>query len=372
MKRSEINNLKLYPHFKLTNERFPRLLVTRKILNDGSEYFGPVLPKTGARLLLGSVNKLFKLRSCEIDIEKGLPIPCAMFYSKRCLAPCVENICDETEYLEAVELVRLFLRDERKILKAALTKKIEADSEKFDFEQAAKWRDVLLEIENVWEGKRSQYWLEKAIDTWEIIEDGPAIIFNLVTQRGRRILGNRSFLFERGPDETIGEIVGKLFLNFYKVHVPKEIRVFRNFENRKAIGEELSKRFARNVQIFIQNDLTPTTRKGLMQNRFDSVIRRSSRQENTNNIKKYIKKVFTLKRIPNRIEAFDVAHISGKNVVTAKIVWEKGSFLNSENEIWQFENLSEPQAITEAIYRRFADAEADNFPDLVLIDGGKT
>ncbi len=207
MKRSEIKNLKLYPHFKLTNEKFPRLLVTRKITNDDSEYFGPFLPKTGARILLGFANKLFKLRSCEIDIEKGLPIPCTMFYRKRCLAPCVENICDEAEYTEAVDLLRLFLRDDRILLKAILTKKIEAYSENFDFEQAADWRDVLLEIGKVWEGKRSQYWLEKAVDTWEIIEEGPGIILNLVTQRGRKILGHRSFLFEKESDETIGEIV---------------------------------------------------------------------------------------------------------------------------------------------------------------------
>ncbi len=370
MKRSAPKNLKLYPHFKLTNEKFPRLLATRKIENDKAEYFGAFLPKTGARVLLGFVNKFFKLRSCEIDIEQGLPIPCPMFYRKRCLAPCVENICDEAEYAKNVELLRFFLGNERTALKTILTKKIETFSEEFDFENAAEWRDFLLEIEGVWEGKKSQYWLDKAIDTWEIIDEDAEIILNLVTQRGRKILGSRSFLFEKNEDETVGEIAEKVLLHFYKIYVPKEIRVFTDFPNRKEIAEKLSKKFDKNVPIFIQYDLTPTTKKGLMQNKFDSVIKKINDAKNIKDIQKNIKKEFKLRKIPKRIEAYDVAHISGENVVTAKVVWEEGKFLNNQNEVWQFEDSSEPQAITDAIKMRFTGAK--NLPDLVLIDGGKT
>ena len=373
MKRSALKNLRLYPHFKLTNEKFPRLLATRKVENDEAEYFGAFLPKTGARVLLGFMNKFFKLRSCEIDIDEGLPIPCPMFYRKKCLAPCVKNICDEAEYAKNVELLRLFLANEREDLKKILTKKIKTFSENFDFENAAEWRDFLFEIEKVWENKCSQYWLDKAIDTWEIIEKDAEIIFNLVTQRGRKILGNRSFLFEKSEDETVGEIAEKVFLHFYKIYVPKEIRVFKDFENRKVIAKKLSKKFDRNVPIFIQYDLTPTTKKGLLQNKFDSVIKKINDKKSVKEIQKNIKKEFKLRKIPNRIEAFDVAHISGKNVVTAKVVWEKGQFLNDQNEVWQFEDLGEPQAITEAVRQRFSDSSnPEKFPDLILIDGGKT
>lgn len=374
MKRSTLKHLKLYPHFKLTNEKFPRLLVTRKIENDDAEYFGAFLPKTGARVLLGFVNKMFKLRSCEIDVEKGLPLPCPMFYRKKCLAPCVENICDEKEYSKMVELLRLFLANERDELKAVLLGKIEKYSEDFDFESAAEWRDFLLELEKVWEGKRSQYWQNKAIDTWEIIEHESEVIFNLVTQRGRKILGSRSFLFQKEENENASEIAEKVLLHFYKVYVPKEIRVFKDFKTRKTIAKKLSKRFNKNVQIFIQYDLTPTTKKGLIQNKFDTVINKISNNKNTKDIQKIIKKEFKLKKIAKRIETFDVAHISGENVVTAKVVWENGKFLADQNEVWQFDDLSEPQAITEAIRQRFdpSSNDTENFPDLVLIDGGKT
>ncbi|MGI8544426.1 MAG: hypothetical protein ACR2MD_13265 [Aridibacter sp.] len=222
--------------------------------------------------------------------------------------------------------------------------------------------------------KRSQYWLDKAIDTWEIIEADAEVIFNLVTQRGRKILGSRSFLFQQDTDESISEIAEKVLLHFYKVYVPKEIRVFKEFKNRKIVAAKLSKKFGRNVQIFIQNDLTPTTKKGLRQNKFDTIINKISKNKNIKNIQKNIKKEFKLKKIPKRIEAFDVAHISGENVVTAKVVWENGKFLTDQNEVWQFDEMSEPKAITEAIRQRF-DSNSNNaidIPDLILVDGGKT
>ncbi len=370
MKRSALKNLRLYPHFKLTNEKFPRLLVTRKIENDDAEYFGAFLPKSGARVLLGFVNKMFRLRSCEIDIEKGLPFPCPMFYRKRCLAPCVKNICDEEEYREMAGLLRLFLANERAELKRILSEKILECSTAIDFENAAKWRDLLFEIETLWNDKRAKFWLDSAIDTWEIIIEDPNIIFNLVTQRGRKILGSRSFHFEKSKSESIGKSVEKVFLNFYKIYVPKEIRVLKDFESRKTIAGKLRRRFGKNVQLFVQYDLTPTTKKGLRRNKFDSNLEKISNKQNFRDIQKHIKKTIKLKRIPKRIEAFDVGHILGQNVVAAKVVWEDGKFLRSENEVWSFGEMSERQAITEAVRARFHDGK--DLPQLILIDGGKT
>ena len=374
MKNSELKNLKLYPHFKLTNEKFPRLLVTRKIENDNAEYFGAFLPKTGARILLGFVNQMFKLRSCETDIDGGLPFPCPMFYRKRCLAPCVENICGEVEYAESVELLRLFLGNKRGQLKENLTARIEKSAEEFDFENAAKWRDILFEFEEVWQNKRWKYWLDEAIDSWEITSENSNVVVNLVTQRGRKILGNRSFLLAREEHESIDKIIERIFLHFYRVYIPKEIRVFEDFQNRKVIAAGLSKKFGRKLEINVQKNLTPTTAKGLRQTEFDSVIGKISVRKNYRDIQRDVKKIFKLKKIPNRIETYDVAHLSGTNVVASKVVWENGEILANQNDVWFFQKISEPNAITEAIRQRFSakSVRASNDPDLLLIDGGKT
>lgn len=370
MKRSALKNLRLYPHFKLTNEKFPRLLATRRIDRDGSEYFGAFLPETGARVLLGFINRVFKLRSCAVEIDNGLALPCPMFYSKRCLAPCIENICDQKKYLERVELLRLFLADRRSDLRQVLTMKIEACSDKMEFENAAEWHQLLIAVESLWDNGRRQYWIDTAVDTWEIVEDDTQHIFNLVTQKGRRILGSRVFIFEKTGDERVGEIAEKVFLRFYRIHVPKEIRVFKEFDGRKKIAKTLSKRFGKHVKIVIQCDLTPTTKKGLTQLRFASAIKNVASSRSLKNLQMNLKKDIKLKRIPNRIEAYDVAHTTGEYVVTSRVVWEKGQFLIDQNDVWRFDGASEPQAITEAIRSRFENTEAN--PDLIMIDGGKS
>ncbi len=109
-----------------------------------------------------------------------------------------------------------------------------------------------------------------------------------------------------------------------------------------------------------------------MKNKFDSVIEKLSDENSLKDIQKHIKREFKLKRIPKRIEAYDVAHISGQNIISAKVVWEQGKFLNNENEVWQFDEIGEPKAITEAIRERFTRIDAQNLPDVILIDGGKT
>lgn len=133
---------RLYPHLKITDEKFPRLLVTRKIENDSAEYFGAFLPETGVRFFLDFLNKIFRLRTCTLDIDGEFSVPCPQFYAKRCVAPCVESLCDEKEYAETVELLRLFLQNRRKDFEKLLLEKIETLAEVLDFETASEWRDT--------------------------------------------------------------------------------------------------------------------------------------------------------------------------------------------------------------------------------------
>ena len=123
------------------------------------------------------------------------------------------------------------------------------------------------------------------------------------------------------------------------------------------------------MKVSFQRYLTPTTKKGLIQLRCASAIKNVASGKTLKDLQRNLKREFKLKRIPNRIEAYDVAHISGENVVTSKVVWEEGEFLSEQNEVWQFEGASEPQAISEAIKMRFSDTGTN--PDLIMVDGGK-
>ena len=92
---------KQYPHLKLTNEPFPKVVITRRIVRDGSSYYGPFLPATLARKTLNVINRTFQLRTCEIEIDGRLPRPCLEYHLKRCLGPCVKGLCTQDEYAEA-------------------------------------------------------------------------------------------------------------------------------------------------------------------------------------------------------------------------------------------------------------------------------
>lgn len=100
---------KQYPHLKMTNEPFPKVVITRKIVKDGSSYYGPFLPASLARRTLDLINRAFQLRTCDIEIDGKLPRPCLEYHLKRCLAPCVKELCRPDEYTQAASDVKLLL-----------------------------------------------------------------------------------------------------------------------------------------------------------------------------------------------------------------------------------------------------------------------
>ena len=133
---------KSYPHLKLTNEPFPKVVVTRKIVRDGSSYFGPFLPAVLARNTLNLINRAFQLRTCEIEIDGKLPRPCLEYHLKRCLGPCVKGLCTQDEYREAAADVKILLEGKDKELAKTLEQRMWQYSEQGKYELAAKYRDL--------------------------------------------------------------------------------------------------------------------------------------------------------------------------------------------------------------------------------------
>lgn len=361
----------LFPFFKITREKYPRLLVTRKIGNDNAEYFGAFLPVTKARFMLDFLIRTFRLRSCTIEIDGSFPVPCTQFYEKRCVAPCVESLCDETAYEERVNLLRLFLVNDKDNFEKIVRQKIESAAEVLDFETATRWRDFLQSVESVWNTKDLCLRLDDAVDNFEIREKSGQIFLFLISQRGRKILGRRVFVFEKTNDFSEHEFLSQILWQIYEFYAPGEIRVSTDFADRKFLSKVLSQRENRQIQISVVTEeaTKKTTASAFSRTKFEYDLKKIKPVPDVQEIRTELKNTFGLNDKIRRIEAFDVAHISETNFVAAKAVWENGKFLANEYEFWLLDEKSELAALEQGITTRLVSNK--NLPDLVLIDGGK-
>src|SRR6266478_611257 len=132
---------KTYPYIKLTNERFPRVYVTRRLKKDGSQYFVPYFPGNLAHRLVDIIHRHFLIPSCSVDLTRFHPRPCLQYYIKRCLGPCVKDLTTPAIYEEAVRDVQLFLEGRQTDLSRSLRMRMENAAINQQFEMAAKYRD---------------------------------------------------------------------------------------------------------------------------------------------------------------------------------------------------------------------------------------
>ena len=355
-----------YPHIKLTRETFPRALATRIIKDDGDEYFGAFLNRTSVRILIDFLNRTFRLRTCRIAIDGSFPVPCTQHYAKRCVAPCVASLCDRESYLEIVDLERLFLRNDRDLFLASASEKIERAAETLDFETAAFFRDVLNDVEDFWSKPRYQVWLNDATDTYELHADDEAVYVIVVSQRGRRTLGEIVYAFPGldDPPRALYDVIAQ----FYPCHLPREIRVSHEFAEREVVARELGKRFGRKIEIKVAGETNRrvTAERSIAMTKARLDLERRKGNLTAKQLVSQMQRSFQIENPPHRIEAFDAAHISATGFAAAVSVWEDGAELPDEYQHWLSDRTSEIDTLREFIARRVLVRK----PDLVLVDGG--
>src|SRR4051812_46274240 len=145
---------KTYPYIKLTNEKYPRVYVTRRLIKDGSTYFGPYFPGNLAHRLVNFIHRHFKVPSCKVDLTRYHPKPCLEFHIHRCLGPCVEGLTTDDTYARAVRDVRLFLEGRHGDLSKELKDRMRQASDEMRFEEAGALRDLLATVEEMEERQK--------------------------------------------------------------------------------------------------------------------------------------------------------------------------------------------------------------------------
>lgn len=372
---------KSYPHLKLTNEPFPKVVVTRRIERDGSNYYGPFLPAAFARRTLNLVNRAFQLRTCDIDINGKLPRPCLEYHLKRCLGPCVKGLCTQDEYQEAAADVKILLEGKNKELAKDLEERMWKFSEEGKFEIAARYRDLHRTVIALGEQQKMATTADRDVDIFGFYREGPRLALQLFTMREGRIVGRREFFWEDLSEDSFdpSEFLGEVLVQYYSTdYVPLEIHVPNDFEDRAILEKALTERRGRRVRICDPKrgqkkdlvHLVETNAKIAFEQRF-RILKPDSEK-----VLAELQELLELSYFPERIESFDISNISGAENVAGIVVFENGKSARAEYRrfiIKSVEGSNDFASMNEAVFRRYKRllAEEKPLPQVVFIDGGK-
>ena len=384
---------KTYPYIKFTAaEKFPRVYFTRRVIKDGSLYFGPFFPASLARRILHFVHKRFLIPSCTVDLTRPHPRPCLQYHIHRCLGPCVPGLTTDERYAEAAHDVRLFLDGRRHDLVKSLEQRMATASEKELYEQAAAYRDLLRTLEDIEERQRIASAQGDDTDVLAYYAEPPLVAANLFHLRGGRVVDRREFYWEDLEEFHPAEFVPALLKQLYLEadYLPKAIHVPEEFEDRELLEELLTERAQHKVEIFTPQRGSKKAILDLVKSNAEHSFTQRFRvlKPNSKAIAEALQNALNLPDEPARIESFDISHMQGTDTVASMVVWEKGRMKKSDyrkfiirgeeraevlrvidDARWQNDDFASMREAVSRRYRRLQE-ERKSLPSLILIDGG--
>jgi excinuclease ABC subunit C len=242
---------KTYPYIKLTGEKWPRVYVTRRLIKDGSSYYGPYFPANLAHRLVNFIHRHFKIPSCKVDFSRKHTHPCLQYHIHRCWGPCVEGLTSDEQYSGAVRDVRMFLEGRLKDLRDELRVRMQRASEQMLFEEAAGLRDLMSTVEEMEEKQKIAATEGENTDIFAFYAEPPLVAANLFHLRGGQIVDRREFFWEDQPDFAPDEFFESLLKQIYldQQYIPGKIHVPVDFEDRDVLEEILTEKRGRKVEI---------------------------------------------------------------------------------------------------------------------------
>ena len=426
---------KTYPYVKLTlGERYPKVFVTRRLRQDGSAYYGPYFPGNLAYRVVELIHRAFLLPSCKVDLNREHPRPCLQYYIHRCLGPCVRALTTPEAYAEAVRDAQTFLEGRTAELEKSLHERMAAAAEKEQFELAAKYRDLLVTLDQMSEKQRIASAQDDDADVFGFHYENGMIAVNLFHMRAGKIVDRREFFWEELPEfmvdaveeqeehpKTDGRLphlptagrggapekggapddafhppvlfsalVKQLYID--QPYVPSAIYVPVDFPERATLADLLARQTHHRVEIAVPQrgekrslvDLAGQNAKQSYDQRFRVL------QPSRKAVLEALQDVFTLEEAPRRIECFDISHIQGAETVASMVVWENGEMNKPayrKFRIKTVEGVDDFASMREVVTRRYrhlgANPEGERegesvkprtpaaeAPSLILIDGG--
>ena len=359
---------KRYPYIKVTNETFPRVLITRRVLDDGSYYYGPFPEATALRRLVKFLKALFKVRDC-----KRMDGPCLNYQIDLCNAPC-DNKITEGEYKKLVENVSMFFEGKYDEIMETLKAEMEEAAQNHEYEKAAILRDQLNSVEDVLEKQKMEFTRSLDHDVIASASDDELACVVVFSVREGKIIGKDDFLMS-GAENTSEEKILSAFLKQYYTgprHVPAKIIIPRDVEDKNLVEEWLSEKREDEVSIEVPTEGVEYRLVRMVSKNAKIIL---NHQKEVKGALLDLKKYLGIPRIPKRIEAFDISNISGKMAVGSMVVFENGAPKKNYYRRYKIrtEGPDDYAMMREMLERRYTGLVEDKgpVPDLVLVDGGK-
>ena len=385
---------KSYPYIKITlADDFPRVERTRKLVNDGSRYFGPYASASSVDESMNLVRRLFPFRTCTIDIKDGvraLQRPCLLYHIKRCQGPCITAIGAD-DYRADIEQVELFLEGRQETLVKALGKEMSAAAERTDYERAAALRDKIRAIERTMESQKMAAFARTELDLLGLARQDNQAAIQLFVIRDGKMIGRDVFMLEAAREASDDEVLASFLEQYYARagSVPREVYVPAVIADAADVEAFLGHRRGGPVHLRVPQRGEKRELLALAtRNAGETLAREQARwladHGKTLAALEELAEALGLSGPPLRIEGYDISNFGGSESVGSMVVFEDGKPRSGEYRRFRIRTVSGPNDFAshqEVLRRRFRSARTGEegveearrwaMPDLVIVDGGK-
>ena len=362
----QLKDDKRYPYVKITNEKYPRLIITRNITKNGI-YYGPFTDVTSVKKTVKFLKSLFKIRTC-----RNMDGPCLNSQIDLCYAPCSGEISKE-EYDEIINKIDLFFQGKYSVIVKNLKKEMAEAAENEQFEKAAVLRDQITSIEEIME-KQFVDLVDDDLDQ-DVIAIAPndnEVVVIIMPIRNGKIVGRDDFLMSGSQYESNSEILFAFIQQYYGFnrHIPKQILLNEPIDDTELLEEWLSDLRGNKVYIKVPMKGVKLRLVNMAKKNAEIIKHQKKAMENSLiELKKYLK----LDKLPRIIEGYDISNISGKFAVGSKVSFKDAKPNKKKYKRFKIETPgpNDFAMMKELLTRRLKMVDTDEEPDLIVIDGGK-
>ncbi len=373
---------KTYPYIKIdVKSDYPGVFLTRRVVNDGSKYFGPYANPGAAKEMVNFIKEKYKIRQCRVLKERTRP--CLNYHIQRCLAPCMGYVTKEEYKKQIDEIIDLLDGKIDKLVKE-LEKEMNEASQNLEFEKAAYLRDKIQAIERVSEKQKVSNISENNIDVIGIARSEIEICIEIFFVRGSKMIGREHYFYNDLNDMDDKEILSGFIKQYYldNPNIPNKIMIREEIEDKSAIESWLSTELGKKVEIKSPKKGEKLRFVEMAEN--NARVTLENKEKDKSEVLMELKDALKLDKLPRKIETYDISNISGEYTVGGMCVMEDGVIKKNLSRRFRIKTVygqDDPRCTEEVITRRLKHSigeEAEKskafgrLPDVIFADGGIT